>query len=61
MPETDHAICGGIRVESLLARTTLCLRDGETAVLRGQPPQANGGEQLLVLVTLHVIDTFTNP
>jgi len=31
------------------------------AVLGGQPPQAEAGEQVLILVTPHVIHTFTNP
>jgi len=48
-------------IESIRAGATLCLRDGETAVLGGQPPQAKAGEQLLILVTPHVIHTFTNP
>ena len=48
-------------IESIHASSTLCLRDGEMAVLGGQPPQAEAGEQVLILVTPHVIHTFTNP
>ena len=48
-------------IESLHASTTLCLRDGETAVLGGRPPQAKASEQLLILVTPHVIHTLANP
>ena len=56
----DRVILQG-PLDSLRASTTLCLCDGETAVLGGQPPQANGGEQLLILVTPHVIHTLTSP
>jgi hypothetical protein len=48
-------------IEILRASTTLCLRDGETAVFGPQPPQAQSGEQVVILVTPHAIHPFANP
>jgi hypothetical protein len=48
-------------VEMLRASTTLCLRDGETAVFGPQTPQAQSGEQVVILVTPHAIPPFANP
>jgi type II secretory pathway component GspD/PulD (secretin) len=47
-------------LELIIAGNTFCLRDGETSVIRCQPPRADAGEQILILVTPHVIDSFTN-